>query len=220
MKYHLCKCTVYFRSTRVRDVVERTKRDYIMAGHAFLRVLKSSGSKHELWTSECFIHRYGFAATGERFLMCSVKKKRMNERKKERKTSPHSKEKKGEGKRECMCVHIRACMREREGQSPYLYSTFVKVANKGVILSSCSILVQYSLAQSAAISTRKMRDRGQVMCNEREYVEYGNRSACIMMHSLSFRYLYFLAFSRAFHGISLCNSVCVCVDVYACRTAR
>lgn len=119
VKYHLCKCTVYFRSTRVRDVVERTKRDYIMAGHAFLRVLKSSGSKHELWTSECFIHRYGFAATGERFLMCSVKKKRMNERKKERKTSPHSKEKEGEGKRECMCVHIRACMREREreGQS-------------------------------------------------------------------------------------------------------
>ena len=46
-----------------------------MAGHAFLRVLKPSGSRHELQVSECFIHHYGFAATGERFLMCSVKKK-------------------------------------------------------------------------------------------------------------------------------------------------
>lgn len=46
-----------------------------MAGHAFLRVLKPSGSRHELQASECFIHHYGFAATGERFLMCSVKKR-------------------------------------------------------------------------------------------------------------------------------------------------
>lgn len=46
-----------------------------MAGHAFLRVLKPSGSRHELQASECFIHHYGFAATGERFLMCSAKKR-------------------------------------------------------------------------------------------------------------------------------------------------
>lgn len=75
-----------------------------MAGHAFLRVLKPSGSRHELQASECFIHHYGFAATGERFLMCSAKKR----------ISPI-----------------------REGElTPYLYGTFVKVAGKGVILSS------------------------------------------------------------------------------------
>lgn len=148
--------------------------------------------------------------------------KKSERKKEERKTSSHSKEREG-GRERNVCM--RGCVREREKRernrkregevelAPYLYSTFVKVANKGVILSSCSILVQYSLAQSTAISARKMRDRGQVMCNEREYVEYGNRSACIMMHSLSFRYLYFLAFSRAFHAISLYNSVCACVCV-------
>jgi hypothetical protein len=47
-----------------------------MAGHASPRVLKPSGSRHELQASECFIHHYGFAATGERFLMCSAKKKK------------------------------------------------------------------------------------------------------------------------------------------------
>jgi hypothetical protein len=45
-----------------------------MAGHAFLRVLKPSGSRHELQVSECFIHHYGFVASEERFLMLGEKK--------------------------------------------------------------------------------------------------------------------------------------------------
>lgn len=80
---------------------EMAKRDYIMAGHAFPRVLKAGGSRHELQTFKCFIHRYGFVATEERFSMCSVKtkkekggeKKRKNKKeKRERKPSPYIRE--------------------------------------------------------------------------------------------------------------------------------
>lgn len=102
------------------SAAERTRKDYIMAGHAFLRVLKPSRSRHELQVSECFIHHYGFAATGERFLMLD-----------EKKGAPPSHPRPSDG---VDSVFVRYICQGKAGE--------------GVILSShaCSILVQYSPA--------------------------------------------------------------------------